>query len=228
MMTSEERVQARAEAASAFDSHTGRTDGAHIAQALGDGLKLLRDLFFARIHGDVEQAFGVDSMLVPVAMMRTEDAAKTEIDLFQVAESAQHIREQSYIPGDDEWRLQWLGRLRLGAAANTPEMSQRLTRYAGKGADDRRRSFSVALERVFPEARRAPLILYRLLPLAVGVATDLAFNNPTAAAEMRKKQVAVLPGIRDCHDCHGAVLDLTEKCQQCGNPMWKHDWLTAD
>ncbi|MBI3463557.1 MAG: hypothetical protein HY000_10940 [Planctomycetes bacterium] len=228
MMSPEERVQFRAEAATALDSHENRTDGVRVAQALGDGLKTLRDLFFSRVHRDVEQAFGVDSMLAPIAQMRTEDAAKTEIDLYQITESAAHAHAQRYVHTDDDWCLKWLGRLRLGAAVDAPEMAHRLSRYAAKGPDDRRRSFSVMLERTLPDARRAPLILYRLLPLAVAIATDLAFNNHAGAAEMRKRQIALLPGIRDCHHCHGAVLDVAEKCQQCGNPMWKHDWLTAD
>jgi hypothetical protein len=227
-MSPEERVQCRAEAAAAIDRHEHRSDGARVAQALGDGLKLLRDLFFSRVHGDVELAFGVDSMLAPIAQMRTEDAAKTEIDLYQIAEAASHAREQRYVSADEKWCLEWLGRLRLGAVLDSPELAQRLSRYASKGPDDRRRAFSVMLERTLPDARRAPLILYRLLPLAVAVATDLAFNSHAGAAEMRRRQITLLPGIRDCHNCHGAVLDVGEKCQQCGNPMWKHDWLTAD
>ena len=64
---------------------------------------------------------------------------------------------------------------------------------------------------------------------------ELARERSRGAAPHRRsqqrrteRQIALLPGIRDCHDCHGAVLDVAEKCQQCGNPMWKHDWLTAD
>jgi hypothetical protein len=228
MMSPEERVRVRAEAAAEIDHHEGRTDGERIAQGLGDGLKLVRDLLFSRMHGDVEQVFGVDSMLAPIALARTEDAAKTEIDLYQTAEVVAHAREQRYLASEGDWCLRWLGRLRLGAAVDSPELSQRLSRYASKGADDRRRAFSVALERTLPEARRAPLILYRLLPLAVAIVADMAFGNHAGAAELRKRQIALLPGIRDCHDCRGALLDIGEKCHQCGNPLWKHDWLTAD
>jgi hypothetical protein len=227
-MSPEERVQSRAEAASEFDRREGRTDGERVTQSLTDGLKLVRDLLFVRVHGEVEQVFGVDSMLLPIAEMRSEDAAKTEIDLFQIAESVAHAREQHYLHADDNWCLKWLGRLRMGAAIDSPEVAEGLSRYAGKGSDDRRRAFSVTLERTFPEAQRAPLILYRLLPLAVALVTDQAFGNHAGATEMRRRQSALLPGIRDCHRCRGAVLDVGEKCHECGNPMWKHGWLTAD
>jgi hypothetical protein len=227
-MTPEERAQYRAEAAAAIDAQEHRSDGAIIAPALADGLRTLRDLFFSRVYGDVEQVFGVDSMFVPVQQMQTEDAAKREIDLYQIAEAAAHARAQHYLNATEDWSLNWLGRLRLGSALDTPELGLRLSRYAAKTEDDRRRTFSVILERTLPDARRAPLILYRLLPLSVAIATDMAFSNHASATEMRRRQIALLPGIRDCHDCHGAVLEVGEKCQQCGNPMWKYDWLTAD
>ena len=34
--------------------------------------------------------------------------------------------------------------------------------------------------------------------------------------------------IRDCAECHGSVLENGEQCRNCGNPLWKYDWLTAE
>jgi rRNA maturation endonuclease Nob1 len=46
--------------------------------------------------------------------------------------------------------------------------------------------------------------------------------------EARKKQIDLLPHISDCHACRGNPLENGERCQQCGNPMWKFDWLVAE
>ena len=48
------------------------------------------------------------------------------------------------------------------------------------------------------------------------------------ALEARKRQQSILPGIGDCGACRGNVLDNGERCAQCGNPIWKYDWLTAE
>jgi hypothetical protein len=95
-----------------------------------------------------------------------------------------------------------------------------------KDDDQRRLSFSGHLEHAYPEARRAPLVLYRLFPLSVGIATALAFSAPLDANELRNQQMFWLPSIQDCHECHGAPLENGEKCRVCGNPVWSHRWLT--
>ena len=124
--------------------------------------------------------------------------------------------------------MQWLGRLRLGDAVASPAVAQRLTSYRGKSPDDRRRVFSNQLQRVQPEAVRAPLVMFRLLPLAISIVTSLAYGDHPRAEETRKRQVAWLASIADCHACHGRLMDIGEECPQCGNPIWKYNWLTAD
>ena len=88
--------------------------------------------------------------------------------------------------------------------------------------------FLACLQRFFPESGHAPLIIYRLFPLAISVATAIAFGQLARAEETRKGQIAWLPGIADCPACHGRLLENGEKCQQCGNPFWKTEWLTAE
>jgi hypothetical protein len=227
-MSQEERLQRRAEAAAEFDRHENRNDGARVANSLADGLTVLRDLCYHRVHYDVERAFGLDSMLLPVSLMKSEAKAKAEIDLYQIVESCLTARERHYFAAADDWSLRWLAQLLLGAGAEAPTMLERLTQYAVRPEDERRRSFSQLLERAFPEASRAPLIVYRLLPLAVGIVTAIAFADHAAAAELRNRQKTLLPGISDCNQCRGGVLENGEKCQHCGNPFWKYNWLTAD
>jgi hypothetical protein len=222
-----ESVQSQAAAAADFDQHEHRGDGARIASSLYDGLNTLRNLFYTRAYSDVVNVFGTDSIMVPVSATQTEAKAKAEIDLYLIVESAAEARSTNLVGDGDDWYLHWLARLRLGEAAEAA-IAPRLLQMAAKGPDERRRSFSVVLERTLPEASRAPLIVYRLLPLAAAIVTSMAFGDANRAAETRKRQRALLPGIGDCQQCRGNLLENGEKCQQCGNPFWKYQWLTAE
>jgi hypothetical protein len=227
-MNAEEQVQARADAAVEFDRHLQRADGQRVAGILTDGYNTLRELFLARVSVDPEQEVGMDSMLSPVSMLKAEARAKAEIDIFMVAEACDAARDRRHVPDIDGWFQPWLTRLRLGEFGDNDAVAQRLEHYRGCSADDRRKAFVMVLERTMPSARQAPLIVYRLLPIAVSIATALAFNDLPSAKDGRKRQIALLPGIADCHDCHGGLLETGEKCRNCGNPMWKYEWLTAD
>jgi hypothetical protein len=227
-MNPEEQVQLRVEAAAEFDRHEGRSDGHRVAGSLTDGLNTLRDLFVARVSVDLEQEVGLDSMLSPVSALKTEARAKAEVDIYQVAEVCVAVRERKYATDVENWFEPWLTRLRLGEFSANEAVAQRLTHYRGRGPDDRRRAFVMMLERTIAEARQAPLIIYRLQPLALSIATAMAFDDFPRAAEERKRQIALLPGIVDCHHCRGGLLETGEKCGQCGNPMWKYEWLTAE
>jgi hypothetical protein len=198
-----------------------------VARSLCGGLSLLRDLFYDRMHFDVEEKLGEDSMLIPVSEIRTQKATKAEIEVFQVVESALAAREYGYIEPDDDWYLQWLGQLRLGESWSDPNTSARITEYKSKTPDDRRLALIDVLLKVLPESRRAPLVLFRLVPLAVHVATALAFGDQPRAAELRRGQIACLPAIVDCHKCRGAVMDNEETCDVCGNPLWRFEWLNV-
>jgi hypothetical protein len=176
---------------------------------------------------DVERVLGKDSMVMPISEMKTEKQAKTEIELYQIAVSASLVRDQAYASMKDEWFLQWLTRLRVGEPHADEKVSRRLSDYVSKTEDERRLAFTDVLARVLPESRRAPLVLFRLLPLAVRIATALAFNDQPTAAETRWQQAVELPAVTDCRTCRGKLLDNGQQCQACGNPLWKYEWLTA-
>ncbi len=209
-----------------LNQHLRRDDGYRVASSLSDGLTTLRTLFFTRIHEDVEAKIGTDSMLMPVSPIKSERAAHAEIELFYIAESICHATARNYV-ADRDWFASWLCRMRLGENCDLPQVKRRMTRYLDEDADARRLTFSAYLERTYPEARRAPLVLYRLIPLAVGIVTAVAFGHPLDANELRNQQAFWLPSIHDCHECYGAVLDNAEKCRTCGNPIWMYRWLTA-
>ncbi len=227
-MSAEERAKRRAEAAAELDRLENRSDGVRITNSLGAGLTVLRDAFFNRVHGDVEQVFGMDSMLLPVAVLKSEANTNLEIEIYQVVEAALDAVANRYVACDKARFMEWLVGLRLPESTASPAVTQRMAFYAERSADDRRRSFLTRVQQVLPEAGRAPLVMFRLYPLAVSIAVAIAFGDHRRAEETRKRQMTWLPSIADCHDCHGRLLDNGEKCPHCGNPFWKYDWLTAD
>jgi hypothetical protein len=226
-MDREHCADRHAEAVEQFNRRENRGDGVRVAASLVGGLTLLRESLYARIHLDVERVFGTDSMLVPVSKVKTQQRVKAEIEVYQVAESAMAVRQQGYVRADAEWYAGWLARLRLGDAWKEGGRDQRLAHYTSKTPDDRRLSFTDVLARALPESRQAPLVLFRLLPPAVQIATALAFGDHPRAATLRDRQVAHLPAIGDCRQCQGKVLENGEQCQGCGNPVWKLEWLMA-
>ena len=75
-MNPELRLQQRAAAASKFNEHLGRGDGERVTGSLADGLGLLADQFLTRVHVDVQRNFGMDSMLIPTSLVKTEEKTK--------------------------------------------------------------------------------------------------------------------------------------------------------
>jgi hypothetical protein len=227
IMTTDDKSRRRAEATATLHGHLRRGNTAQVVEQLDSGLRVLRDSCFRRIHQDVQREFGLDSMLAPLASLQSEDKARSEIEVYQIVESALTADRQGYID-DVRWYLDWLLHLRLGSAASWPRVTQRVEQYWEQPDDERRRSFSILLERAFPEARRAPLTLYRLLPLAVEMATAVAFDDLAHAESVRQRQCEILPSIGECGTCRGAVLDAGATCGTCGNPLWTYEWLTAE
>lgn len=219
--------QRLAEAARQFDEHLRRKDGATVVHGLAYGLMLLRESLFLRVHQDVEHALGHDSMLMPTSEKKTRDRAVEQIETFQAVECAAAAAAYGYVPAQDDWFLRWLLRLRLRNEAADGAGADLVRRYGAGGGDDRRLLFTDVLSRVVPEARHAPLVLFRLFPLAVHVTVALAFGDHGRASELRRQQLALLPAIADCGECRGALLELGEHCPACGNPLWKYRWLTA-
>lgn len=226
-MEAEESARRPAEAAADFNRHENRDDGMQVAGSLAAGLIILRDSLYERVHHDVEIVVGKDSMLMPLSEKKAEQLAKLEIDLYQISVSAATAREFGYISTDDDWFLRWLTGLRLGEAQADAAPTERLARYWSATPAERRLAFTNVLTRALPESRRAPLVLFRLVPLSVGIVTALAFADHQNASEIRSRQVALLPAISDCGLCRGRLLENGEQCPQCGNPLWKYRWLTA-
>jgi len=219
--------QRHTEAVEQFNHWLHRGDGLRVAASLSAGLTLLRDALSVRLHEDVERLIGRDSMLVPVSELKARKLARREIDLYQTVESAVAARNFSYVESVD-WYVRWLCHLRQIDSQTDPTAKARLAEYLEAPTEKRRARFAVELSKVLPESTRAPLVLFRLFPLAVEIATAQAFADHSRAARIRQTQASILPAILDCHGCHAKVLENGEQCAGCGNPLWKFSWLTAD
>jgi hypothetical protein len=232
LMKSEDAKAEFAQLAEELGRRMGRGDGLRVAGGLDAGLTLLRKSLYARLHEDVERMLGKDSMFMPVSEVKAEIAVGSEIELFQIAESAAAARDGGYCDATDDFFADWLTRLRLGQTAHrSPQPAesragQRIADYLAQTPDGRRLAFSTVLARALPESQRAPLVLFQLYPLAVQIVTAAAFADGEAASAARRRQIALLPAIVDCRSCHGKVLDSGEQCPACGNPLWKPEWLT--
>ena len=205
---------------------TGSRRGVDVVESLSMGLNTIRDLMYQRIHHDVERHFGADSMCVPLSSDQSEYNAKAEIDIWQIVEAAEFVSEVSPI-SDLNWACGWLGQLRLGGSFNNGPITTRFKEFLSLDNGERRQHFAGCLEKVLPEARRCPLIIYQLIPHAVHIAVSVAFGETEKAGKERDRQVFLLPGIADCRSCHGNVLDNGEVCADCGNPLWGYKWLMS-
>ena len=221
-----EEATRQAELVAEFERHENRKDGQRLVSSLDTGLSVLRDLCYGRTHFDVEQLVGTDSMLMPLSEPKTQHATRMQIELFQVVESTAAARERRYV-SSEEWYLNWLARFRLGDAADKDKTVKEIATYRGMKPDGRRLAFMDVLMKVLPESHTAPLVLFQLLPVAVHIATAIAFGDANTAAKLRKRQETILPAIADCHACHGRVLNNGEICDVCSNPLWAYKWLTA-
>jgi hypothetical protein len=233
MISTTQQSQERQQIASeTFDAHEDRRDGTVVVSKIHQGFSLLAKLAYSRVHGDVEKHLGVDSLYDPLSIAKSESRAKAEILAFAVGEAAHFAGERAYVRSGDQWCESWLAALLLddkdvGGADVGGGIARRLESYRDKSPDDRRRAFSLVLERAFPEAIRAPLVIYRLMPSAGRLAIAQAFDRADHAQAQRDRQVVILPNILDCGTCHGAVLPVGQACAACGNPFWKYELLTA-
>ena len=215
------------EAVSQLSQREPTVDAEQIVNGLGAGLSLLRARFYRRIHFDVEENVGKDSMFVPLSERRAYEETREVIDVYQVVESAWAAGEFGSPAAGDDWYLGWLGEFWIGERVPMPEISKKLARYQRKSPDARRSTFMDDLLKVLPESSKSPLILYRLFPAAIHIATAIAFGNHQGARELRAQQAACLPVIKECSQCYGTLLENGETCAACGNPLWKYQWLTV-
>lgn len=210
-----------------FERRSGRKDGVEVVRCLGNGLSLLRDSLYDRVHSDVERVVGRDSMLMPVSEIKAKQRTIREIEAYQTAEATAAAVAGRYVRGGAAWFGPWLAQMRSRQCAPGLEVGESWKDYFEQDPDDRRHRFMDQLTRAMPEARKAPLVLFRLVPLAVRIAVAAAFADRAGAAELRQEQIAILPAIADCRQCRGQVLECIEQCPSCGNPLWKHPWLVA-
>ena len=152
--------------------------------------------------------------------------AAQEIEIYSLVVVLAEASHSGYAAGDVDWFRNWLLRLRWGDEIDSA-ISERLQSYEPLTDGQRRRMFASSLEQALREATKAPLIIYRLYPRAVRIATALAFGDVLRARTVRSEQISYLPVIADCHHCHGLTLENGEICPDCGNPLWKIDWLCA-
>ncbi len=226
-MGSDDPSQWIANAADEFNRLGNRRDGAQAVRCLVHGLSMLRDLLWQRVHQDVEKVIGRDSMLMPVSEIKAQQATFHEIEIYQVAESAAVAAANGYAGKEGGWFLDWLVKLRAPQLGTEPQILEQCRSHVARAADNRRLAFVDRLGRVMPDSKRAPLVLFRLHPMAVHIITACAFGDRTTAERLRREQSFILPAITDCRDCRGQVLECVEQCRACGNPLWKHAWLVA-
>ena len=221
-----EQVGTRDQAVEELAIHEDRQDAERIVDSLAGGLNLLGEACNTRVFADVLKIYPQDSMQVRFPA-KGELPGKTEIELYLIVEASFAAAEQRLIRSGAAWCATWLATLRLGETAGEPQAQRRLQNYTELPADARRLAFQRVLDKAIPESRRAPLVLLRLLPLAAGIVTATAFGNLDLARALRKQQSSLLPAILDCHLCRGRLLDNGEGCPECGNPLWKFNWLTS-
>lgn len=224
-MTVQDQAARFAGAAAELNQREHRGDGEAIVNALVAGLNVLERSLYFRLHHDVELIVGMDSMLMPVSERRTQVRVEREIELYHVVESTAAVREFQLLKAPADWYPAWLAHLRLGPAEGDPDREMRIDKYLVRPLDQRRLAFADVMSRILPESRRAPLVLFRLFPLAVQVATAQAFSNSAVASDLRKQQAREQPAILDCRQCRGELLEPGMPCRECGNPLWKSQYL---
>jgi hypothetical protein len=215
-------------AAAEFNRHADRRDGAAAVLWLDQGLTILHNSLYLRMHQDVERFVGKDSMLTPVSELKTLILANQTIEIYQIAESAATAKQLNFVDDPEAWYLDWLAHLRLSAIDWRGETIERTKRYLAKTTEERRQAFTDEMARILHESASAPLVLFRLFPPAVQIVTARAFGDGKTADDLRLQQAGVLPSINDCRRCHGRVLDDSDQCPKCGNPLWTYEWLTAE
>lgn len=215
---------AAAKAAAEFDRHEGRSDGTEIANRLTRNLTAVRESLLRCVLAP-DQSIALDSMLLPTSQLRAQQQASEEIEAFMVAESAEAVRLFKLVKSADPWYAEWLKAMRLESWNPLGNVSERIAGYLEQSGDERRLHFSNILVATIPEARRAPLVLFRLLPTAVHLTSVLAFGDTKAAKKVRADQIKILPSITYCRQCHGELLADGKECSACGNPLWNRHWL---
>ena len=152
---------------------------------------------------------------------------KQRIEVYQVAEGVAAVRAHHFLPAEDDWFVDWLIGLRLEAAAEQLSFKLQVVTYLAATGVERRMAFSNVLAKTLRESTRAPLVIFRLYPLALELAVVQAFGDRTSALAVRRRQGEILSSLHDCPECRGTILDCGDQCRQCGNPLWTIEYLLA-
>lgn len=224
-MPAADQIMLRKESAAQEFNRQAETDiGERFVNSLSSGLCNLKNLGLCRLYNDTLELFAADSMMIPTSPVEIEDRVARELEIYLVVEADRYLRDNTPFAG--EWFLDWLGELRFGDDFRD-KVKRIAMSYEGQSQQKRRLSFAGRIDRIQPAASRIPLVLYRLLPLAVHGAAAVALGDMLAAQEIRSEQMKLLPEIADCDECHGRPLDNGELCECCHNPIWMYSWLTA-
>lgn len=219
--------QRRERAAAELSQRSPQLQASPLIDSLSAGLTQLRDLLINRIHSDVELEFGVDTMIAPSSSateVKQVLRAGLEIDAYSAIVANDEVLRGGYVDRAGEWFLDWLVRLRMDNYSE-PDVNQRVAFYRTQSLEDCRRAFVTNLQRAVPESLKTPLVLFRLVPLAVRIVAASAFGDASRAQQLRTEQKELLPVISDCHECHGRLLGNDDHCRCCGNPIWTFAWL---
>ncbi len=160
-------------------------------------------------------------------MQRQSRHAKFEIEAYSCLLVTDEVIQGDQLADADEWFLEWIFQLRLGPGYDSI-FQKRVDYYRSRTIEERRLKFVSMLQRVMPESKKAPLVLFRLFPRSVRTMAAVAFGDAIRAEVLRDEQTSLLPAISDCRECHGRVLDNDEICRCCGNPLWHYTWLLSD
>jgi hypothetical protein len=219
--------QRRELAATELSQRSPQLQASTIVDSLSAGLTQLHDLLVNRIHSDVELEFGLDTMISPFSSateVKQVLRAGLEFDIYASIVVNDEVLRGGYVDGAAEWFLDWLVRLRMDNYSES-EVNQRIDSYRRQSIEDCRRAFVTNLQRAVPESLKTPLVLFRLVPLAVRIVAASAFGDASRTQQLRTEQKELLPAISDCHECHGRLLGNEEHCRCCGNPIWTFAWL---
>ena len=215
------------EAAGNFNRRGNRGTGPASAASLANGLTILRETLYLRIHEDVQEQVGIDSMLSPVSEIKAQQRSIAEIEVYQAVESAISVQQAAYVKSGEDWYLPWLMWLRLGEAGRNAQAAERSKLYLSKSSDDRRLAFVRRWLAVCPNREGALGPVPSAAAWGANCHSRPGCGDRGAAARLRKEQAAILPAIADCRQCRGEVLECAEQCRACGDPLWKYRWLTA-
>ncbi len=184
----ERREQAVAE----FEHHRIGPDAKHAVQALDAGIAHLRDAYAERVHEDLEEEFGQDSMLAPPSLAREAQQileARREIEAYSCFLVANEITRHCYLDNAGDWILDWVLHLRFGD--NREFAAQRAAVYRSMTPRERHVLFISLLKQALPESKKAPGVLFHLFNRGVKIVAAIAFGKTDRA------QAAAETAVRD-------------------------------